>query len=93
MGGGDKTLLRLGGRPLLAHVIDRLRPQVKGLALSANGDPGRVAGFGIPVIADSVADAGPLANARLLEPLGLLWIHLAIRQGHGTGIAFRLARR
>ena len=38
-------------------------------------------------------DAGPLATARLLEPLGLLWIHLAIRQGHGTGIAFRLARR
>jgi 8-hydroxy-5-deazaflavin:NADPH oxidoreductase len=38
-------------------------------------------------------DAGPLANARLLEPLGLLWIHLAIRQGHGTGIAVRLTRR
>ena len=38
-------------------------------------------------------DAGPLANARLLEPLGLLWIHLAIRLGHGTGIAYRLVHR
>lgn len=38
-------------------------------------------------------DAGPLANARLLEPLGLLWIHLAIRQGHGTGIAVQLVHR
>ncbi|TGN33385.1 molybdenum cofactor guanylyltransferase MobA, partial [Paracoccus liaowanqingii] len=27
MGGGDKPLLPLGGRPMLAHVLDRLRPQ------------------------------------------------------------------
>jgi predicted dinucleotide-binding enzyme len=38
-------------------------------------------------------DAGPLANARLLEPLALLWIHLALQQGHGSGIAFKLLRR
>jgi hypothetical protein len=38
-------------------------------------------------------DAGPLANARLLEPLALLWISLAVKQGHGTGIAFKLVRR
>ncbi|MEL6210433.1 MAG: NTP transferase domain-containing protein, partial [Pseudomonadota bacterium] len=41
MGGGDKALLALAGRPLLAHVIDRLAPQVERLALNANGDPAR----------------------------------------------------
>ena len=43
MGGGDKCLRRLGGRALLAHVIDRLAPQVDGLILNANGDPERFA--------------------------------------------------
>jgi 8-hydroxy-5-deazaflavin:NADPH oxidoreductase len=38
-------------------------------------------------------DAGPLANARLLEPLGFLWIYLALKQGHGTGIAYQLMHR
>jgi predicted dinucleotide-binding enzyme len=38
-------------------------------------------------------DAGPLANARLLEPMALLWIYLAVKQGHGTGIAYKLVRR
>lgn len=63
MGGGDKCLLSLGGRPLLAHQIDRARPQVRRLLLNANGDPGRFAAFGLPVVADSVAGfAGPLAG-------------------------------
>ena len=63
MGGGDKGLLALGDRPLLAHVIDRLAPQVAGLALNANGDPARFDGFGLPVLADSIEGfAGPLAG-------------------------------
>ncbi|AVO38384.1 molybdenum cofactor guanylyltransferase MobA [Pukyongiella litopenaei] len=63
MGGGDKGLLRLGGRTILSHVIDRLAPQVAGLALNANGDPARFAGYGLPVIADTVGGfAGPLAG-------------------------------
>ncbi|MFV0513454.1 MAG: molybdenum cofactor guanylyltransferase MobA [Jhaorihella sp.] len=63
MGGGDKGLLALGGRPLLSHVIDRLAPQVAGLALNANGDPARFDGFGLPVLADSIEGfAGPLAG-------------------------------
>ena len=63
MGGGDKCLLSLGGRPILAHVIDRLRPQVDGLALNANGDPERFAAFGLPVLPDSVGGfPGPLAG-------------------------------
>lgn len=63
MGGGDKALLPLGGRPLLAHVVARLGPQVDRLALNANGDPARFAGFGLPVVADSVpGHPGPLAG-------------------------------
>ena len=38
-------------------------------------------------------DAGPLKNARLLEPLAALWIDLAMVRGHGRDIAFKLLRR
>ncbi len=63
MGGGDKGLLQLGGQSLLAHVIDRLAPQVAGLALNANGDPARFADLGLPILPDSIAGyAGPLAG-------------------------------
>lgn len=63
MGGGDKCLRPLGGRPLLAHVIDRAAPQARTLLLNANGDPGRFAAFGLPVVADVVPGfAGPLAG-------------------------------
>jgi 8-hydroxy-5-deazaflavin:NADPH oxidoreductase len=37
-------------------------------------------------------DAGELAVARLLEPYGLLWIHLAVRRGFGTNFGFGLLR-
>ncbi|WP_395018075.1 molybdenum cofactor guanylyltransferase MobA [Dongia sp.] len=63
LGGGDKCLLPLGGRPLLAHVIERVRPQVSLLALNANGDATRFRDFGLAVVADDAADfAGPLAG-------------------------------
>lgn len=63
MGGGDKALATLAGRPVLAHVIDRLAPQVGRLAINANGDAGRWAAFGLPVIGDTVEGRpGPLAG-------------------------------
>ncbi|WP_042250077.1 molybdenum cofactor guanylyltransferase MobA [Paracoccus sp. PAMC 22219] len=63
MGGGDKPLMSLAGRPMLAHLLDRLRPQAGPLALNANGDPARFADFGLPVLADSLPDRpGPLAG-------------------------------
>jgi predicted dinucleotide-binding enzyme len=40
-----------------------------------------------------VVDAGPLVQARLLEPLAMLWISLAYGGGLGPNIAFRLMRR
>ena len=63
MGGGDKGLRMVGGRRLIDHVIDRLAPQCGRLAINANGDPARLAGFGLPVLPDSLADhPGPLAG-------------------------------
>jgi len=61
MGGGDKTLLRLGGLTMLARILDALRPLP--VAISANGDPGRFAAFGLPVLPDGAfIDQGPLAG-------------------------------
>jgi molybdopterin-guanine dinucleotide biosynthesis protein A len=63
IGGGDKTLRHLAGRPILDHVIARFGPQVGALALNANGDPQRFDAWPLPVIADSVAGyPGPLAG-------------------------------
>ena len=63
MGGGDKGLRLVAGRPILDWVIERVRPQVASLCLNANGDPARFARFGLPVVADGVPDfAGPLAG-------------------------------
>ncbi len=63
MGGGDKPMRTIAGRTILQRVIARLEPQCDGLILNANGDPARFAAFGLPVIADGVADfPGPLAG-------------------------------
>ena len=63
MGGGDKCLRPLAGRSILARIIERVRPQVDGLLLNANGDAARFAAYGLPVRSDVVADfPGPLAG-------------------------------
>ena len=63
MGGGDKPMRMIAGRTILERVIARLAPQCDGLILNANGDPARFAAFGLPVVADGVADfPGPLAG-------------------------------
>lgn len=63
MGGGDKCLLPLAGRPILAHIVERLRPQVRRVLLNANGDPARLADFGLPVAADPLEGlGGPLVG-------------------------------
>ena len=63
MGGVDKPMQRMGGRSLLERVVERLSPQCDRLILNANGDPSRFAAFGLPVVADGLADfPGPLAG-------------------------------
>ena len=72
MGGGAKALKHLAGRPLLAHVLDRIAPQCQAIVLNANGDPGAYETFGYPVLPDVVAGfAGPLAGVLT----GLEWLH------------------
>jgi molybdopterin-guanine dinucleotide biosynthesis protein A len=81
MGGGDKPLRQVGGRPLLDHLLHRLRPQVAAMVLNANGDPARFAAYGLPVVADTLPDhPGPLAgilaaleHAAAAQP-GLPWV-------------------
>lgn len=36
---------------------------------------------------------GPLQHARYLEPMAMMWIQMAMKEGHGRDIAFRLLRR
>jgi molybdenum cofactor guanylyltransferase len=63
MGGADKGLIALGGKPMLARVIERLGSQCGALALNANGDPSRFASLGLPVLTDDLPGfLGPLAG-------------------------------
>lgn len=76
MGGGDKGLRTIGGKPLLDHVLDRMRPQSGPIALNANGDAARFADYGLPVLPDTLPDhPGPLAGVLA----GLDW---AAANGH-----------
>ncbi|MCW5700530.1 MAG: molybdenum cofactor guanylyltransferase MobA [Rhodospirillales bacterium] len=70
MGGGDKCLQPIAGRPMLEHVIARARPQTAALVINAGGDESRFADFGLPVVADVIDGfAGPLAGVLT----GMLW--------------------
>lgn len=70
MGGGDKSLIPLGNRPLLAYAIERLRRQVADLVINANEDPARFAHFGLPVIADLIGGAKARLPAFMRESNG-----------------------
>jgi molybdenum cofactor guanylyltransferase len=79
MGGGDKCLHEIGGKAILARVIERLRPQVDALVLNANGDPARFSALGLPVLSDSIPNfAGPLAGVLA----GLEWAAAHHPQAH-----------
>ncbi len=70
LGGTDKALMEVAGRPLLAHVLDRLRPQGGTLLLNSNTDPARLARFGLPVMEDALpGHLGPLVGVLT----GMLW--------------------
>ncbi len=63
MGGVDKGLVDFLGKPLVAHVIQRLNPQVDEILINANREIERYAAFGHPVVQDDIAGfAGPLAG-------------------------------
>ena len=63
MGGIDKGLQELRGRPLVAWVVERLAPQVDELLINANQNGARYAAFDHRVVPDQIPDfAGPLAG-------------------------------
>jgi len=63
LGGVDKPLLDLGGRPIIAHILATLGQDIADIAISANADPARYAGFGHPVLDDgALLGLGPLAG-------------------------------
>jgi molybdopterin-guanine dinucleotide biosynthesis protein A len=63
MGGEDKGLVSLAGRPMVAHVLEALRPQVGSILLNANRNCEHYAALGHPVLADALAGyQGPLAG-------------------------------
>ena len=63
MGGGDKNLMDLDGKPVLSHVLGRIDHAAVPTVLNANGDASRYAGFGLPVVPDVIDGfAGPLAG-------------------------------
>jgi len=63
MGGVDKGLQDLRGRPMVQWVLERFAPQVDEIVINANQNRERYAAFGHPVVADDIAGfAGPLAG-------------------------------
>ncbi|MDE2360714.1 MAG: molybdenum cofactor guanylyltransferase [Betaproteobacteria bacterium] len=77
MGGVDKGLVELDGKPLAQHVIARLAPQVGTVIVNANQNAQRYAAFGYPVVADAVGGfAGPLAG-----------LHAGMMQARGAYVA------
>ena len=63
MGGVDKGLQDLQGRPMVQWVLERLAPQVGSVLINANRNLPRYAGFGCTVLPDRIPDfAGPLAG-------------------------------
>ena len=63
MGGVDKGLVPINGRPMIAWVIDALRPQVATVMINANRSHDRYGEFGCPVIDDGDSEfRGPLAG-------------------------------
>lgn len=63
MGGEDKGLVPLAGRPMIEHVLEALRPQVGAVLVNANRNRERYARYGHPVVADTLDGfLGPLAG-------------------------------
>ena len=70
MGGVDKGLQLIHGKPMVQQVLDRLQPQVGKVLINANRHLDEYKGFGVPICSDSISGyAGPLAgiHAALLQ--------------------------
>ncbi len=63
MGGVDKGFVKLNGRPLVEHVLSRIKPQCGNVVISANRNRSEYAKYGYAVVGDSLEGfQGPLAG-------------------------------
>jgi len=63
MGGQDKGLIELNGRPMIEHIIEALKPQVDSIVISANRNLEQYRQYGYPVVEDIMGDYfGPLVG-------------------------------
>src|SRR5579872_1598341 len=70
MGGGDKCLLPVGDRPLIAHILTAITPQTSDILINTNSDPAPFLKYGQPALPDVIAGyQGPLAGVLT----GMLW--------------------
>lgn len=75
--GGLKPLAHFRGQPLLAHVLQRLEPQVSRILLSAGRHSAAFAAFGRETVADSRSGAGPLGGlVSVLPAVQTPWLFL-----------------
>lgn len=93
--GRDKTTMSLLGRPMIAHVADRLSPQVSMLAINAL--PGFEQHQNLPLVADTLADhqgplAGILAGLRHFSATGP-HTHMVSAAGDGPFLPCDLVKR
>ena len=63
LGGQDKGLLELNGKPLIEFILDAIKPQVKTVIINANRNQDVYATYPYPVVSDDLTDfQGPLAG-------------------------------
>lgn len=63
MGGGDKGLKKVDGKPIIERVLETIQNQVGPMVINANGDATRFAHHGLDVVQDNVEGfVGPLAG-------------------------------
>ncbi len=63
MGGQDKGLIKVAGKPMVQYAVDIQQPLVDALVINANRNIVDYEQFGVPVIQDTLADhQGPLAG-------------------------------
>jgi 8-hydroxy-5-deazaflavin:NADPH oxidoreductase len=86
-----KTLNHIGAANMATAREFKVRP-----AMFVAGDDAAKKPAVLKLVSDlgfEAVDAGPLANARLLEPFAMLWIDQALVRGRGPNFAFALVKR
>ena len=85
MGGGDKCLLPVNGKSLIAHILAAIIPQTGDILINTNSDPAPFLKFGLPMLPDAIPGfQGPLAGILT----GMLWSRRRHpRQAHLLSVA------